>query len=440
MGERSHFPSDPRAVDLSEACSGTFCKMSYPKAMNAASEELSRDRRFMLVRITDESNGIERLRVRLDLAGSRDCVLDLSDAGSRIDTCRFDAGDRALLHLRVSREDGAIVMYPATLDLDTGLYYHGDPRQAHAPAGQAADLEGIARGDGAPPEFDRTRAVRWPSPERLAGETLPKLEHPQATPVVEQSIPEPDIDTQKSTDGRWQLESWHFEGGPDDFRGHARIIDTLNNRIVFDLHASNWYSQGRFNPAAYQLWLTLQHADARQWLRVFIDLDCLLYWETDAAGNLAQGPFPLRALEQRLKEPPARQKPNLHAVAPPLAVPPAMPLKRRSITSPDGRFRVDLFPSGRSETNARGETKPYYHALFTDIERGRVIADTRDSKEEAWLEGPDGFTMNLSTPAETRVWVAVDLSRGECWLENFREPISNPEPMEKLRMLLSQAH
>ena len=39
---------------------------------------------------------------------------------------------------------------PATLDLDTGLYYHGDPRHAHGPAGDVADLERVARGEGPP--------------------------------------------------------------------------------------------------------------------------------------------------------------------------------------------------------------------------------------------------------------------------------------------------
>ena len=127
--------------------------------------------------------------------------------------------------------------------------------------------------------------------------------------------------------------------------------------------------------------------------------------------------------------------PSLHVVASAPAAP-----QRRSITSPDGRFRVDLFPTGRSEKNARGEVKPYYHALFTDIQRGKIIADTRESKEEAWLSEPEGMTMELSTSGETREWVAVDLRRGECWLENFREPTSNTEPLEKLRMLLSQVH
>ena len=275
--------------------------MSEP---SESSEELSADRRFRLVRL--QGGG----RVRLLLARSSEVVLDLGHEGCRVDVCAFDAGGRALLHLRLSREDGSLVMYPATLDLVTGLFYHGDPRQAHAPAGQAADLERMAQGLGAPEEGAASalaRAVRWPDAERLAAEALPPPEPEPAPPTPAEAPAEPmeDVEPQQSFDGRWRLEAWTFEDGPEGYQGHARIVDALNKNTVFDLDGSNWYSRGRFNPSAYQLWLNLQHANGVQFLNVFIDLDCLLFWETDAAGHLRTDRMPesLQALEQRLMLP-----------------------------------------------------------------------------------------------------------------------------------------
>ena len=286
-------------------------------SMSAPLEELSPCQRFRLLRQCETGAGNERQRIQLVLAQHGDCVLDLSDAGCRVDLCNFDANGRALLHLRLSRQDGSIAMYPATLDLDNGFYYHGDPRQAHAPAGQAADLEAIARGNGLPPDFDRGRAVRWPGAEQLAA---------QASPAPEPVKPQVLVHAPRASDSPSQLES-----------------------------------------------------------------------------------------------------------------PPSLPaaLERRSIVSADGRFRVDLFPSGRVGPNARGEMKPYFHALFTDIEHGKIIADTRESREEAWLTAPDGTRMQLSTPGDSQEWVAVDLHRGDCWRENFREPTSETEPLQKLRKLLA---
>ena len=117
--------------------------------------------------------------------------------------------------------------------------------------------------------------------------------------------PPDDPDPQQSFDGRWRLEAWTFEDGPEGYQGHARIVEAESKRVVFDLDGSNWYSRGRFNPSAYQLWLNLQHADGVQFLDVFIDLDCLLFWETDSAGRLVPGlmPAPLQVLEQRLMVP-----------------------------------------------------------------------------------------------------------------------------------------
>lgn len=270
--------------------------------MDQPLEELSRDRRFRLLRLREGE------QVRLLLASSGEVVLDLGVAGCRVDGCAFDAGGRALLYLRLSRTDGSLAMYPATLDLDTGLFYHGDPRQAHAPAGQAADLERIARGDGLPPVIDLARAVRWPDAERLAAEalSLPEELKAESRAAEEPPIEERPSEPQQSADGRWRLQAWTFEDGPDGYQGHARILDCQNQRVVFDLEGSNWYSRGRFNPCACQLWLTLQHADGRQRMHVFIDLDCLLYWEQNKVGNFLSGgrlAAPLAELQQRLLAP-----------------------------------------------------------------------------------------------------------------------------------------
>jgi hypothetical protein len=403
--------------------------------VSETTEELSRDRRFVLVRLHDNAGGVPRQRVRLDLAHSRACVLDLSDPGCRADVGTLDAGGRALLHLRLSRLDGSVVMYPATLDLDTGLYYHGDPRHTHAPAGQAADLEAIARGDGPPPEFDRARHVRWPDAGQLAREVLPMPEPVQPEPVADVPVPESVTEPQQSSDGRWRLESWTFEDGHEGYRGHARIVDTVNHTVVFDLNGSNWYSRGEFNPGACQLTLDLLHADGRQRLFVFIDLDCLLYWDVESIKNLTLNKMPasLAQLQQRLMAPAPREKPRLHLVSASPAAPTA-----RSVTSPDGRCRVDLFPSGRSERNARGELKHYYHALFTDIECGKIIADTRQSKELAWLGNEDGLTMSLLGSPSADTWVEIDLRSGVCWRAHFRGPLSEDLPLQQLREMLAR--
>jgi hypothetical protein len=257
----------------------------------------------VLVRLRDVHDGIARERVRLELARSRECVLELADTDCRVETCSFDAGRAPLLHLRLSSGDRSVVMYPATLDLGSGLYYHGDPRHAHAPAGQAADLEAIARGGGPPPVFDPARPVRWPDPQRLAEEAWPLPPRPEP-PAPVAPPPEPVPDPHSSFDGRWRMEAWTFADGPEGWQGHARIVDALDGRAVFDLEGSNWYSQARFNPSAYQLWMSFQHADGRQHLHVFIDLDLLWYWETDATGGSLAGEMPrtLVELQQRLTQ------------------------------------------------------------------------------------------------------------------------------------------
>lgn len=253
--------------------------------MLAVAEEYSACRRFRLVRLprADGSEGI-----RLELAASATVALDLGDERAVVEGCCFDAGGRPLLHLRLSRADRSLVMYPATLDLERGVYYHGEPRAAHAPAGRAEDLEAIARGAG-PCEFDPAAPVRWPEPGPVPFEAAAASEQGATTPPVVIEPAEPPGDPRVSSDGAWRLESFRFEDGPEGYDGHARILETASGRAVLDCTGSNWYSRARFNPVANQLWIRFQHADGRRLLDVFVDLDCLLYWETDAEGRFLPG-------------------------------------------------------------------------------------------------------------------------------------------------------
>jgi hypothetical protein len=251
--------------------------------MDSEAGEISADRRFRLRR--EASGGVV-----LELARGGEVVLDLRRDGARVDVCAFDANGRALLHLRLSRTDGSLAMYPATLDLDTGLFFHGDPRHAHPPAGQAADLERIAAG-ARPPECC-TPPVRWPSPAELAAAALPLP--PPALPA-EPVAPPADAEVFEwiSAEGDWRVRSLP----------HLRIADTLHDVAVLDLQGTQWDCTVRMNPAANQLWINVAHPNARSALDVFVDLDLQRYWECDARGAfLPDGRLaaPLAELQARL--------------------------------------------------------------------------------------------------------------------------------------------
>jgi hypothetical protein len=102
------------------------------------------------------------------------------------------------------------------------------------------------------------------------------------------------------------------------------------------------------------------------------------------------------------------------------------------VMSPDGRWRAVLYPTGRTQVDARGRVRPHYYAVIVRCADGAVVADTRRSGEEAWLLDADGLTMELARPAETQTHVYVDLREGVCYLENFREPLSETRGLERL--------
>lgn len=249
----------------------------------STSHEPSRDGRFRLVRITDTVDARSRLRVRLELAATSVTVLDLSDPAADIEIAAFDR-ERNQLHLRISHLSRSLVRYPATVDLDTGLYYHGDPRQAHGPVGHASELEDIARTGRTQSDLDRSRPVRWPVQSASAP---PQTAHPARTPASAEpalppSRPEPPPmapsqvpDCNESFDRSWRLE---WSPSTDSTR-QVRITGGGSDAPALDLSTTPWDCKAGFLAGSNTVILNVHSLDGSLRLGVRIDLDCAYYWE-----------------------------------------------------------------------------------------------------------------------------------------------------------------
>jgi hypothetical protein len=106
-----------------------------------------------------------------------------------------------------------------------------------------------------------------------------------------------------------------------------------------------------------------------------------------------------------------------------------------SAVSADGRVRVELFRSEHTQADARNTLKPLYHALFRRAD-GSVILDSRTRGVLAWPHTDAALTLELAPPGSPGEWVFVDVGRGECYRENFREPVTATLPIERLAELL----
>lgn len=260
--------------------------------MAAWDEQASADGRF---RIQSRAAAVPPgLEIRLLLARDGRCLLELGDPGCRVDLCCFDAGGRALLHLRFGRRDGSLAAFAATLDLESGLYYHGDPRHAQAPAGEATDLARIAAG-GRPSPTDAQRAAGWPAPEelRLPEPVLPAPDDPlpAAAAVAAGAEPAP-ASGGLSPDGRWEVAC----------EPRLRIVDRWTGLALLDAGGTAWDAEAVMNPCANQVQLRFSRRGAEA-LHAFVDLDCLLWWETHPDGRFRTGgrlAAPLGELQSRL--------------------------------------------------------------------------------------------------------------------------------------------
>ena len=358
--------------------------------MPADNIEFSGDRRFRLFFWDEVRDGGVRRSIRLEHAPNSTTVLDLTDDACDVESWRFSDGG-TLLHLRLSRIDRTIVGYPATIDLATGLYYHHpQPRDAHAPAGHASDLEIIARTGIPPPAHAPGEPVRWPTPQTLDWSETPgkRVRNPDpvapAATVPRQDTPK-EIDglphgKYVSSDGQWRLEFDLFELVPLAWIEQARIVHTPTGTVVLDLTNAHWDCEAEFTPSCNQLHLSVNTYAGVVQLRVKIDLDCLYYWEvageamtrpggvqagtvadlqrrlTDtpdriappADGMIMDAPTPeqvRRATDPTALQPRAVSLPPSAVACEPSAAPPPVPMPQRlrPITSPDGLYRVDFF-------------------------------------------------------------------------------------------------
>jgi len=66
------------------------------------------------------------------------------------------------------------------------------------------------------------------------------------------------------------------------------------------------------------------------------------------------------------------------------------------------------------------------------------MADTRRTREEAWVLDEESLELELASPGEKKSWVFVDLRTGMCYLENFRGPMSESHGIEGLGKLLER--
>lgn len=108
----------------------------------------------------------------------------------------------------------------------------------------------------------------------------------------------------------------------------------------------------------------------------------------------------------------------------------------RSVASPDGAWRADLFLSGRSEATGRGVMVPTYHLVLVRTSDNRVIVDTRRTGHEVWHPDASAMDFQLSRPGQTESHIVVDMATGRCWPENFRGPIGSDEGLGELASLL----
>ena len=79
-------------------------------------------------------------------AGDGAVLLELADAGCRVDTCFFDAERPGLLHLCVSRLDGSLSCQGFSLELAAGVWTLHDGGRDEPLRGDLASLQAILRG------------------------------------------------------------------------------------------------------------------------------------------------------------------------------------------------------------------------------------------------------------------------------------------------------
>jgi len=259
--------------------------------MPADNVEFSGDRRFRLYHWGDDRGDHTRWSIRLEHAPTGAIVLDLTDDAAYLESYRFsDAGK--LLHLILTRAARDVVRYPATIDLETGLYYHHpQPREAHGPAGRAEDLETLAR-TGRVPEFDPAALVRWPASDKLDSSAEPgaAVRNPSTPPVPEatqQKIPKASAAAEPedkpplklSSDGQWQIDVDFYELVPLGWIERTSLVHVPTGKAVLDLTGTYWDCEATFVPHCNQVRLTVRPLVGAPRLTVKIDLDCLLYWE-----------------------------------------------------------------------------------------------------------------------------------------------------------------
>ncbi len=279
------------------------------------------------------------------------------------------------------------------------------------------------------------------------------------------------------TTNRWKMSDWISP---------PRVIETRSGDALLDLRTTYWDARARFT-AAHVVELTMAHYPAvNPRLTVELDLDAERYritaggtgiprlgWIDELQAAIGRPESELRELRQRVSVRKSRREPivpvtptptrtptltSIPASAPIRSTPPAptpcqppvptpaptpptaatIPKQiERTIFSPDGAWKVDLYASGRSELWARGVMRPMYFMRLTRVVDRVVIADSRRTNHLVSLPTDDGLSMRLSASASDPEWFIIDLEACEFWSENYREPTSVVRPIQELGDALS---